>query len=110
MKIKENIFLTGFLLITFNILLSQEPKQPNILIIVADDLGYGDLGSFDHKIIQTPNLDQLAKDGIKMTNCYSSSPMCSPSRAGLLTGRVPYRTGVYDWIAPDSTMYLPKKR
>lgn len=82
---------------------------PNIVLIVADDLGYGDLASFGHPNIKTPFLDQMASEGMRLTHCYSSSPMCSPSRAGLLTGRVPYRTGVYDWIAPDSTMYLPKK-
>ena len=84
-------------------------NSPNIIVIVADDLGYGDLGCYDNKIIKTPNLNKMAEEGIKLTNAYASSPMCSPSRAGLLTGRAPYRTGVYDWIAPDSTMYLPKK-
>ncbi|WP_034235119.1 sulfatase-like hydrolase/transferase [Arenibacter certesii] len=88
---------------------AQSINPPNIVIIVADDLGYGDVGSYGHKFIKTPNIDKLAEEGIKMTDCYASSPMCSPSRAGLLTGRAPYRTGVYDWIAPDSTMYLPKE-
>ncbi|GJM34295.1 MAG: arylsulfatase [Saprospiraceae bacterium] len=83
-------------------------SSPNFLIILADDLGYGDLGCFGNKIIKTPNLDQLARQGVLYTDCYASAPMCSPSRAGLLTGRVPYRTGIYDWIAPDSLMYLPR--
>ncbi|WP_176225581.1 sulfatase family protein [Arenibacter troitsensis] len=86
---------------------TQTLDLPNFVIILADDLGYGDLGIYGHPWIKTPNLDKLAEEGIRMTDCYASSPMCSPSRAGLLTGRVPYRTGVYDWIAPDSTMYLP---
>ena len=80
---------------------------PNILIILADDLGYGDLGCYGNKIISTPYLDQLAEEGMRLTDCYASAPMCSPSRAGLLTGRSPYRMGIYDWIAPDSSMYLP---
>ena len=82
-------------------------KPPNFLIILADDLGYGDLGCYNHPYIQTPNLDALAKEGMQLTDCYASAPMCSPSRAGLLTGKVPYRTGIYDWIAPDSSMHLP---
>lgn len=90
-------------------LIHSQTNLPNVIIIVADDLGYGDLGSYNNKIIKTKSLDKLASEGIKMTNCYSTSPMCSPARAGILTGRSPYRTGVYDWIAPDSTMYLPKK-
>ncbi len=106
---KQNSLLIVCLLCIFHAIIGQNHLRPNIIIIVADDLGYGDVGIFDNKIIKTPNIDQLAADGIKMTNCYSSSPMCSPARAGLLTGRAPYRTGVYDWIAPDSIMYLPKK-
>lgn len=97
------------LIMAFALGFSQTQKGPNIVIIVADDLGYGDLASFKNPHIKTPYLDQMASEGMRLTNCYSSSPMCSPSRAGLLTGRAPYRTGVYDWIAPDSTMYLPRK-
>ena len=80
--------------------------SPNIVILLADDLGYGDLACYGNKEIRTPNLDQLAKEGMLFTDCYASAPMCSPSRAGLLTGRIPNRTGIYDWIAPDSTHYL----
>ena len=79
-------------------------SKPNIILIVCDDLGRGDLGCYGNNIIQTPNLDKLASNGILFTDCYSSSPVCSPSRAGLLTGRNPNRTGVYDWIA--GAMYL----
>ena len=74
--------------------------RPNIIVILCDDLGYGDLSSYGHPIIQTPNLDKLAEDGIKFTSFYSASPVCSPSRAGLLTGRSPNRAGIYDWIRP----------
>jgi arylsulfatase A-like enzyme len=80
--------------------------QPNILLIYVDDLGYGDLASFGHPVIKTPNLDALANDGIRLTSYYAPSALCSPSRAGLLTGRYPYRTGIKSWIPEDSGVYL----
>ena len=79
----------------------QKTSKPNIVVILCDDLGYGDLSSFGHPTIKTPNLDQLGKEGIKLTNFYASAPVCSPSRVGLLTGRNPNRAGIYDWI-PES--------
>jgi arylsulfatase A-like enzyme len=69
-------------------------RPPNIVIIMADDLGYGDLGCYGSQAIKTPNLDSMASDGVRMTDFYSSAPVCSPSRAGLLTGRYPVRAGV----------------
>ena len=80
--------------------------QPNILLIYVDDLGYGDLGSYGHPVLQTPNIDALAADGLRFTNYYAPSAICSPSRAGLLTGRQPYRTGIKSWIPEDSGVYL----
>ncbi len=80
--------------------------KPNILLIYVDDLGYGDLGSYGHPVIQTPNIDSLANEGLKFTANYSPSALCSPSRAGLLTGRTPYRTGIKSWIPEDSGVYL----
>lgn len=77
----------------------QPPRgSPNIVVILCDDLGYGDLSSFGHPVIQTPHLDRMAAKGLKMTSFYSPSPVCSPSRAGLLTGRSPNRAGIYNWI------------
>lgn len=72
--------------------------RPNILVILCDDLGYGDLACYGHPKIDTPHLDKLAGDGIRFTDFYSAAPVCSPSRVGLLTGRTPNRAGVYDWI------------
>ena len=80
--------------------------QPNILLIYVDDLGYGDLASFGHPVLKTPNLDELARDGLTLTNYYAPSALCSPSRAGLLTGRSPYRTGIKSWIPEDTGIYL----
>lgn len=62
-------------------------SKPNVLVIVADDLGYADLGVHGGKDVPTPNLDALAASGVRCTNGYVSSPYCSPSRAGFLTGR-----------------------
>src|SRR6266540_1881026 len=69
-------------------------RPPNIIIIMADDLGYGDLGCYGHPSIRTPNLDRMAAEGIRFTDFYASAPVCTPSRAGLMTGRLPLRTGM----------------
>ncbi len=82
---------------------------PNILLIYVDDLGYGDLGSYGHPVIETPALDALAARGVRLTNYYAPSALCSPSRAALLTGRHPYRTGIRSWIPPDSNIYLRRE-
>lgn len=84
----------------------QAADRPNFVILLCDDLGYGDLGCFGHPHIASPNLDKLARQGIRLTDCYASSPVCSASRAGLLTGRTPNRTGVYDWIPENHVMHL----
>jgi len=69
-------------------------KKPNFVVIYCDDLGYGDLSCFGSKDIKTPHLDALARDGARFTNWYSNCPVCSPSRASLLTGRYPRNAGV----------------
>ncbi len=68
--------------------------KPNIIIIFADDMGYGDIGTYGHPTIHTPNLDRMAYEGQKWTNFYAAAPVCTPSRAGLLTGRLPVRMGM----------------
>lgn len=75
---------------------------PNIVFIFADDLGYGDLGCFGATDIATPNIDRIAAEGIKFTSFLSASPVCSPSRAGLLTGRMPQRMGINAVFFPES--------
>jgi len=77
---------------------SAAETRPNVIVILCDDLGFGDLGCYGHPHIRTPNLDRLAAEGIRFTNFYSAAPVCSPSRVGLMTGRSPNRAGVYDWI------------
>lgn len=68
--------------------------KPNIIIIYCDDLGYGDLGCYGNKAIRTPNIDALAREGMMFTDYYACNAVCAPSRAGLLTGRHPFRTGI----------------
>ena len=67
--------------------------KPNVILIYADDLGYGDLGCYGGKIA-TPHLDRIAREGMRFTNFLSANPVCSPSRAALMTGRYPTRAGV----------------
>ena len=81
--------------------------KPNIVFIYADDLGYGDLTCFGATQIKTPNLDKIAENGIKFTSFYSVSPVCSPSRAGLMTGRYPVRMGIHHVFFPESWNGLP---
>lgn len=94
--------LIALLLITITSLIGSE--KPNIILILADDLGYGDLSCYGSPSIHTPNLDLLAKEGQRWTDFYSASPICTPSRSALLTGLYPFRTGTdtevfYEWSA-----------
>jgi uncharacterized sulfatase len=83
-------------------------RPPNVVIVLADDLGYGDLGVQGSKLIATPHLDQLAREGVRMTDFYASANICTPSRAGLQTGRYPIRTGLaWQVIQPNDRNGLP---
>ena len=84
-------------------------ERPNVVIIMCDDLGYGDLGCFGNSAIMSVHINALAEEGIKFTSCYSAAPVCSPSRAGLMTGRTPNRLGIFDWIPENSGIYLRAK-
>lgn len=81
------------------------PSTPNIILLLADDLGYADLGCYGG-LASTPHLDRLAAGGIRFTDFYAAAPNCSPSRAGLLTGRSPSRIGVYNYIPAGHPMHL----
>jgi len=88
-------------------------KPPNFVIVFADDLGYGDLSCFGHPTIRTPHLDKMAAEGIRFTQFYSAASVCTPSRAGLLTGRLPIRSGMCSdkrrVLFPNSGGGIPEK-
>ncbi len=95
-------FITLFFNCNSSNQVARENRLPNIVYIFADDLGYGDLGCFGATDIATPSIDRIAREGIKFTNLYSASSVCSPSRAGLLTGRIPQRMGINAVFFPES--------
>src|SRR6186997_2744547 len=82
--------------------------RPNIIYIMADDLGYADLSCYGRKDYQTPNLDKLCTQGVKFMNAYAAAPVCTPTRAAFFTGRYPARltAGLYEPIADDSLVGL----
>ncbi|MEM8671752.1 MAG: sulfatase-like hydrolase/transferase [Planctomycetota bacterium] len=100
----------GFALVIglFAAMPAKADQPPNVIFLLADDLGYADLACFGSKAIQTPHLDQLASEGVRLTHCYAASPNCSPARAGILTGRSPYRVGMYDF-ARFKPLHIPSE-
>ena len=81
--------------------------KPNIIVLFADDMGYGDLSCYGHPNIQTPNLDRLANEGVRFTSGYAAASVCTPSRVGLLTGRYAKRAGLPNNLGPESLGGLP---
>lgn len=75
-----------------------EISKPNVIFIIADDLGHKDIGVYGSSFYETPNIDELIKDGVMFTNGYANSPVCSPARASFQTGKYPVKTGITDWI------------
>src|SRR5438552_5497641 len=102
MPLSRRAFLASSAAATFA---RAQSRPPNIVFIYADDLGYGDLGVYGSKI-RTPNLDRMAAEGVRFTQFYSANPVCSPSRAALLTGRYPTRVGVPRVLNPNDTAGL----
>jgi arylsulfatase A len=100
------IFLALATLVAWGATLVADEARPNVIIFLADDLGYGDLGCYGHTVIKTPHLDRFAREGMRFTQCYAACPVCSPSRAAILTGRTPYRNGVFTWIPAKSFLHL----
>jgi len=110
MKLLLPVAIAGLLSVTCR---PAGPRPVNFVIVFADDLGFGDLGVFGHPTIRTPNLDRMAHEGQKWTQFYVGASVCSPSRAALLTGRLPVRSGMYGTEArtrvlfPDSPSGMP---
>ena len=73
-------------------------KKPNIIFFLVDDCGWGDFGCYGDTFHETPNMDRLAREGMRFTNAYAAAPVCSPSRAGILTGQAPARLHLTQWI------------
>jgi arylsulfatase A len=85
-------FLSAFLLLAGAAgVFAQTARKPNIIFILSDDMGYADIGSYGAKDIRTPHLDRLAREGVRLTNCYSNGPVCTPTRAAFVTGRYQQR-------------------
>ncbi len=87
--------------VTMRLPAAAQSKRPNLIVILSDDLGYSDLGAYGARVIQTPNLDKLAADGVRLTQFYATSPVCTPTRAALMTGRYPQRYGIHHADLPE---------
>ncbi len=98
--------LLSSLFVAWSVSLAAAAESPNFLIILADDLGWGDLQCYGHPRIQTPHLNRFATEGTRFTQCYSACSVCSPSRSAILTGRTPYRNGVFRWIPENHECHL----
>lgn len=117
MKRLRFAILTACLMVAWAVSLSEvtaaEKRPPNVVVIFCDDLGYGDLGCFGHPTMKTPNLDRMAAEGMKMTQFYAAAPVCTPSRAALMTGRLPLRNGMCSnrrrVLFPNSKGGIPAK-
>lgn len=84
---------------------AQPASKPNVLLILIDDMGYADLGCYGAKDISTPHIDRLAREGVRLTDCYSNGPVCTPTRCGLLTGRYQQRFGLEWALGPGMKGY-----
>ena len=91
-----NNFIFLFIISLFSCEQSIDNERPNIILIMTDDQGWGQTGYYDHPVLQTPNLDAMAKNGLRFDRFYAGAPVCSPTRASVLTGRTNDRTGVLD--------------
>ncbi len=85
-------------------------QKPNIIFIMADDLGWKELGSYGNTFNETPNLDKLAAQAMQFTQAYAAAPVCSPTRASIMTGQYPARVGITDFLSPKSTKYLEPEK
>ncbi len=106
---RNDLFLGTCFYLLIGSALAQRTTQPNIVFILADDLGWSELGCYGNQFNETPNLDHLAGEGIRFTHAYAAAPVCSPYRAALLTGQAPARLGISDYLRPDASKGLSPK-
>jgi N-sulfoglucosamine sulfohydrolase len=100
MEVKSYLILTGLLiLLIFQPVLAQE-KQPNIILFIADDVGWNDIGCYGNTAVSTPHIDRIAREGIRFTNAYLTTSSCSPSRTSIISGRYPHNTGSAELHTP----------
>src|SRR5947207_754083 len=92
--------------------LAAEPSRPNVVFVLIDDLGAHDLGCYGSRFYRTPHLDRLAQEGVRFTDAYAACPVCSPTRAAIMTGKYPARLHLTDWLPgrpdrPDQKLLRP---
>lgn len=105
---QERLTIWGFVFVLCVVTVSGSNGKPNVIIMLMDDMGWGDLGIFGQPAKETPNLDKMAADGMLFPDFYTANPLCSPSRAALLTGRLPIRNGFYTTNAHARNGYTPQ--
>ncbi len=106
MKLSSPILIAFFLTVCLGPGIAQG-RSPNFVVILSDDLGYGDLGVYGQPTIQTPRIDRMAAEGVRLTEFYSAAPACTPARAALLTGRYPIRSGLVRVLVPKEKWGIP---
>lgn len=101
-RLKQTVFFIAFIVLAANLShFATAADRPNIVFILADDLGWTELGSYGNTFNETPNIDRLAREGVRFTQAYAAAPVCSPYRAALLTGQYPARVGLTDYLRPS---------
>src|SRR5262245_44160575 len=107
------VLLAAFVALSFVVVPTSaaEAERPNFIVFIADDMAWDDCGAYGHKTIRTPNLDRLARDGMRFDNAFLTCSSCSPSRASILTGRYPHNTGAQQlhWPLPADQVIFPEK-
>src|SRR3712207_3385959 len=90
--------ITAILLATFAPAVSHAAEKPNVVVVLVDDFGWGDPACYGNAVVKTPNMDRLAKEGVRFTQGYVASPICSPSRCGIITGQFPARWKITSFL------------
>ena len=106
-QVKGKIFILADLFFSFIPgFANAQYEKPNIILVLIDDLGYGELAPYGNTFNETPNITNMVQDGMTFTNAYASAPVCSPSRASIHTGQYTARHGIYDYLSENSLNYL----